>query len=47
MGRTTWSGWDSGYNFDEIKNGIAMEMMRLSRSRQVGSVQQSFWGGVN
>ena len=37
----------SGYNFDEIKTGMAMEMMRLSRLWQVGSVQDSFWGGVN
>ena len=44
---TTCSGLDSGYNFHEIKTGMMMEMMRLSRSREVGSVQQSFWGGVN
>lgn len=34
-------------NFDEINKEMVMDMMTLSRSRQVGSVQQSFWGGVN
>ena len=34
-------------NFDEIKTGILMDMMTLSVPMRVGSVHQSFWGGVN
>jgi hypothetical protein len=44
VGRTTWSGWDWWYNFNEIKTGLAMEMMIISRLWQVCWLQELVLG---